>query len=51
VLGSHMVQAPVDAAGQPSESLLGEPPFCSSRLRRIESRTCCKASAMRGPGG
>ena len=51
VLGSDMVQAPVDAAGQPSELLLGEPPFCSSRLRWIESRTSCKASAMRNPGG
>lgn len=51
LLGSHMVQAPVDARGQPSELLLGKPPFFSSRLRWIESRTSCKASAMRNPGG
>src|SRR5512142_1185789 len=44
-------QSAVDAVGQAAELLLGEPPFCASKLRRSESRTSFKASAIRRPGG
>lgn len=51
VFGSDVVEAAVDATGEPGELLLGEPPFFSSKFRWIDSRTSCKASAIRRPGG
>jgi hypothetical protein len=51
LLGSDVVQSPVDASGQPSEFGGSESPFFSSKLRWIESRTSVKASAIRRPGG
>ena len=51
LLGSDLAQAAVDAIGQPVQLLLSEPPFFSSKLRWIESRTSSKASAIRKPGG
>ena len=51
LLGSDMVQSPVDAAGQAAELLLREPPFFASKFRRIDSSTSWSASAIRSPGG
>jgi hypothetical protein len=51
VLATDGGQSAVDAVGQAAEVLLGEPPFCASKLRRSESRTSFKASAIRRPGG
>ena len=51
LLGSHQVQAPVDAGGQPAQLLLCEPPFFASRFRWSDSRTSSSASAIRKPGG
>ena len=51
LLGSDMVQSPVDATGQAAELLLCEPPFFASKFRPIDSRTSFKASAMIRPGG
>ena len=51
LVGPDRVEAAVDATGQSVELLLGEPPFCSSTLRRIDSRTSLNASAIRTPGG
>ena len=51
LLGSDLVPAAVDAVGQAAQLLPCEPPFFSSKLRRIESRTSSKASAIRKPGG
>ena len=51
LLGSDMVQSPVDAAGQSSQLGGGASPFFASKLRWIESRTSVKASAIRRPGG
>ncbi len=51
LFGPDRVETPVDATGQAAELLLGEPPFCYSTFRRIESRTSLKASAIRNPGG
>ena len=49
LLGPDCVEAPVDAAGQPAELLLGEPPFCSSRLRWIDSRTSSRRRPSASP--
>jgi hypothetical protein len=51
LLGSDLVQAAIDAVGQPVQLLLSESPFFASKLRSIESRTSSKASAIRRPGG
>jgi hypothetical protein len=51
LLGLDMLQSPVNAPGQAAQLLLCEPPFCTSKFRWIDSRTSCKASAMRRPGG
>jgi hypothetical protein len=51
LVGPDRVEAAVDATGQSVELLLGEPPFCSSTSRRIDSRTSLNASAIRTPGG
>lgn len=51
LLGLDLLQSPVDAAGQAAELLFGESPFSASKLRWIDSRTSCNASAMRRPGG
>jgi hypothetical protein len=51
LLGSDMVQSPVDAVGQTAELGFREPPFSSSKFRWIESRTSPRASAIRRPGG
>src|SRR3954451_7455649 len=51
LLGSDMVQSPVDATGQAAELLLREPPFFASKFRPIDSRTSFKATAMTRPGG
>src|SRR3954452_7651330 len=51
LLGTDMVQSPVDAAGQAAELLLREPPFFASKFRRVDSRASFKASAIRRPGG
>jgi hypothetical protein len=50
LLGSDVVQSPVDAVGQPSQWGGRESPFFSSKLRWIESRTSLKASAIRSQG-
>ena len=51
LLGSDMVQSPVDAAGQAAELLLREPPFFAPKFRWIDSWTSFSASAIRNPGG
>jgi hypothetical protein len=51
LVGPDRVEAAVDATGQSVELLRGEPPFCSSKLRWIDSRTSLNASAIRTPGG
>ena len=51
LLGSDMVQSPVDALAKMAELGFPEPPFFSSRFRWIESRISPRASAIRRPGG
>ncbi len=51
LLGSDVLESPVNAAGQSAELLLCEPPFFASKFRWIDSRTSSKASAVRSPGG
>ena len=51
LLGSDVLQTPVNTAGQSVELLLREPPFFASKFRWIDSRTSSKASAIRRPGG
>jgi hypothetical protein len=51
VFGLNFVEAAVDATRQAAQWLLCEPPFFSSRLRWIDSRTSSKAAAIRNPGG
>jgi hypothetical protein len=45
------IETAVDAAGQSPELFLCEPPFFSSKLRWIETRTSLRASAIRRPEG
>src|SRR3954451_7163939 len=51
LLVSNGFEPTVDTPGQSAELLFGEPPFCSSTFRWIDSRTSPNASAIRKPGG
>src|SRR5208337_5092042 len=51
LVGSDVLQSPVNASGQSAELLLCKPPFFASKFRWIDSRTSSKASAIRRPGG
>src|SRR5262245_53013581 len=51
LFGPYFVEAPVDATGPATESRLREPPWFSSRLCRIDSRTSSQARALPKPGG
>ncbi len=49
LLGSVPLQAAADAVGQAAQLLLGKPPFFSSNLRWIESRTSSEPAAVPKP--
>jgi hypothetical protein len=51
LLRLDVLQSSVNTPGQTVELLLCEPPFFASKFRWIDSRTSCKASAIRRPGG
>jgi hypothetical protein len=51
LLGSDMLQSPVDAVGQTAELGFWESPFFVSKFRWIESWISPKALAIRRPGG
>ena len=49
--GLDMGQTAVDTAYKSLLGFVGRAPFFATRLRCKESRTCCRESAMRNPGG
>ncbi len=48
---AYDIEAAVNAPSQALQQRLCRPPFFASRLRSSESRTSCKASLIRKPGG
>src|SRR2546428_3401477 len=48
---TRAIESTVHTASQPVQQRLCRPPFWACRLRSSESRTSCKASRIRKPGG